>query len=186
MKGISEMATQNLIFIDESGANLGMTRSYARGVGGERIKMPAGMLHGPKLSMISAISVEEVVSSLYGEWSTDGDIFLAFIQKCLVPKLTPGKKVVMDNVPFHKMQSVREAIEATGAELEFLPAYSPDFSPIENMWSKIKTILQKFSARNLKEFKKAIKVAFKSITQKDLLGWFKHCGYNVQLSGKPL
>jgi transposase len=173
------MPSKDLIFIDESGANLCMIREYARIVGGERIKMPVPAGHGPKLSMISAISVDEVVTSMYGEWSTDGEIFMTFIEKCLVPKLSPGKTVILDNVPFHKNKRVKEAIEATGAKIKFLPPYSPDFSPIENMWSKVKSILRKFAPRTLGDFKRVIKKAFTSISQTDLIGWFKHCGYVV-------
>lgn len=176
---MSEMLAKDLIFIDESGACLRMTREYARIEGGNRIKMPVPAGHGPKLSMIGAISVEEIVAAMYGEWSTDSDIFVTFIEKCLVPKLTAGKIVLLDNVAFHKNKRVREAIEATGAKIKFLPSYSPDFSPIENMWSKIKSVLRKFSPRTLDDFKKAIKKAFTSISTNDLLGWFRHCGYAV-------
>jgi len=173
------MLSKNLIFIDESGASLRMAREYARIVGGERIKMPLPTKHGPKLSIIGAISVDKVVASMYGEWSADGEIFATFIEKCLVPTLSVGKIVLLDNIPFHKNKRIKEAIEATGAKIRFLPPYSPDFSPIENMWSKIKSILRKYAPRTLGDFKKAIKKAFLSISSTDLLGWFRHCGYTV-------
>jgi transposase len=105
--------------------------------------------------------------------------FFTFIEKCLIPKLTAGKIILLDNVAFHKAFRIKEAIEAVGAKLKFLPPYSPDFPPIENMWSKIKTVLRKFSPRTLNEFKKAIKKAFASISTTDLLAWFRHCGYNI-------
>lgn len=176
---MSEMLVNDLIFIDESGASLRMAREYARTAGGERIKMLVPASHGPKLSIISAISAQEVVTTMYGEWSTDGEIFSTFIEKCLVPKLSAGKIVLLDNVAFHNTSRIQTAIESVGAKIKFLPAYSPDFSPIENMWSKIKTVLRKFSPRTLKEFKKAIKEAFASISTTDLLSWFRHCGYNI-------
>jgi transposase len=174
-----DMAADKLVVVDESGAHLNMTRAYARKYGGERIKEAVPVEHGPKLSLISAISTEEIVASTYGEWSTDGDIFIGFIENYLVPKLSAENTVVLDNIPFHKMEKVKKAIEATGAHLKFLPPYSPDFSPIENMWSKIKAVLRKLAPRTLKDFKKAIKVAFQSISKTDLLAWFKHCGYLV-------
>ncbi len=173
------MLVNDLIFIDESGASLRMTRGHTRVAGSERIKMPVPAGHGPKISIISAISADEVVTTMYGEWSTDGEIFSTFIEKCLVPKLSAGKIVLLDNVAFHKTSRIQKAIEAVGAKIKFLPPYSPDFSPIENMWSKIKTALRKFSPRTLSEFKKAIKKAFASISKTDLLSWFRHCGYSV-------
>lgn len=174
-----DKAAKDLVVIDESGAHLNMTRLYGRGYGGERIKEAVPVEHGPKLSIISAINTEEVVASTYGEWSTDGDIFMGFIENCLAPKLSAGQRVLLDNVAFHKMGKIRKAIEATGAQLQFLPPYSPDFSPIEYMWSKIKAILKKLAPRTLNDFKKAIKVAFKSVSKSDLLAWFEHCGYKI-------
>ena len=161
-------------------------RGNARSYGGDRVKMSVPADHGPKLWLISAISSEEVLAALYGEWSTDGDIFFEFINRCLVPNLSKGKIVLMDNISFHKAKRVEEAITSTGATLKFLPAYSPDFSPIENMWSKIKTVLREYAPRALEAFKEAIKEAFKSIAKKDLIAWFKHCGYAFKPIRKPL
>ena len=85
----------------------------------------------------------------------------------------------MDNVSFHKVVGVKEAIEETGAILLYLPPYSPDLSPIENMWSKIKSSLRRLSPRTRGQFKRAIRIAFESVSKKDLVSWFKHCGYNI-------
>lgn len=172
-----DIAAEKLVVVDESGAHLNMTRLYARNYGGERIKEAVPMEHGSKLSIISAISTKEIVASTYGEWSTDGDIFTGFIENYLAPKLSAENIVILDNIPFHKMEKVKKAIEATGACLKFLPPYSPDLSPIENMWSKIKTVLRRCAPRTLKDFNKAIKIAFQSVSETDLLAWFKHCGY---------
>ena len=95
------------------------------------------------------------------------------------PKVIGGKIVLLDNVAFHKTLPIQEAIESVGAKIKFLPPYSPDFSLIENMWSKIRTVLRKFSPRTFNEFKKAIKKAFASVSKTDLLSWFRHCGYNA-------
>lgn len=179
MNDMLDMAAEDLVVIDESGANLNMTRLYARNYGGERIKEAVPVEHGPKISIISAISTEEVVASTYGEWSTDGDIFMGFIENCLAPKLSAGQIVLLDNIPFHKMEKIRKAIEVTGAHLKFLPPYSPDFSPIEYMWSKIKAVLKRLAPRTLIDFRKAIKLAFKSVSKTDLLAWFEHCGYII-------
>ena len=171
----------NLVIIDESGCHLNMFLPYARACGGERISMPAPFIKGNKLSIIGAISINSVESALYGEWNTDSDMFLEFIQQNIVPRLTKDKVVILDNIGFHKKEAVVSAIESTGAKILFLPPYSPEYSPIENMWSKIKQILRKLSPRSIAEFSKAITHAFKSITKSDLFGWFKHCGYKVGL-----
>lgn len=167
-----------LIFIDESGANLRMESSYARIEGGQRIKLPVPCERGPQISMISAISTKKIEAALYGEWATNGEIFLTFIEKELSPKLKKKHIVIMDNIKFHLQAAVAASIEAKGAKVIFLPPYSPDFSPIENMWSKIKNTLRKLAPRTLKEFHKSIQIAFKQVSKSDLLGWFKHCGYS--------
>ncbi len=156
-----------------------MCRDYARNFNGERIKYGRPYPRGNKFSILSAISLRGVKASIYGKWSVDGDIFLTFIDKQLSPKLRQGDIVVLDNVNFHRMDKVKAIIESRGAKLMYLPAYSPDFSPIENMWSKIKAILKKHSPRTAGQFGKAIKIAFESISKKDIAGWFKHCGYKI-------
>ena len=151
-------------------------------MGGIRIKYSCPYSRGNKHSIISAVSSSGVEAALYGEWSTDGSIFLDFIKRQLVPRLNKGKIVIMDNVGFHKVVGVREAIEESGARLLFLPPYSPDLSPIENMWSKIKSSLKKLAPRTRSQFRKAIRIAFEGISRKDLVAWFKHCGYNISVN----
>lgn len=168
-----------LIFLDESGANLSLCREYARSFDGERIKHGCPHPRGNKFNILSAIDLSGVKASMYGKWSVDGDIFLTFIEKQLCPKLKQGDIVVLDNINFHYMEKVKIAIESKDAKLIYLPAYSPDFSPIENMWSKVKAILRKYAPRIERQFNKAIKIAFKSISNSDIAGWFKHCGYRV-------
>jgi len=170
---------ERFIFIDESGVHLGMHRAYGRIEGGQRIKWAVPYPRKKRYSVISAIGLDEIKTSLYGDWSTDGAIFLTFIRDCLCPKLVRGDTVLMDNVAFHKSKQVRTLIEKTGAHLLFLPPYSPDFSPIEMMWSKIKSVLKKQMPRTEREFRKSIKKAFLEVTQNDLFAWFKHCGYKV-------
>lgn len=173
---------KNLIFIDESGANLRMSSAYARAEGGERVKMPVPCERGPQISMIGAISINKVEAALYGEWATNGDIFHTFIERNLVPQLKTRHIVIMDNIKFHLQVRIREAVESTGAKIIFLPPYSPDLNPIENMWSKVKNTLRKLAPRTTINFKKSIKVAFEAITKSDLIEWFKHCGYKSGLT----
>jgi len=163
-----------------------MESTYARAEGGQRVKMPVPYDRGTQFSIIGAISTRKVEAALYGEWATDGEIFLSFIEAELAPQLKAGHIVVMDNIKFHLQASVAKAIELKGAKAIFLPPYSPDLSPIENMWSKIKNTLRRLAPRTLKEFKKSIRIAFKEITEADLINWFKHCGYLCGLDRIPL
>ncbi len=156
-----------------------MHQAYARALGGQRIKMPVPFNRGTKYSLIGAITYNKVLAAMYGEWATNGEIFNEFLENYLCPKLKPYHKVVLDNVSFHKTESARKNIEKTGAQVIFLPPYSPELTPIENMWSKVKIILRKLAARSPKDFHNAISVAFKSISKNNLLAWFQHCGYLV-------
>ena len=168
---------EQLIFLDESGANLKMSMVYGRGYPGQRIIEASPFNRGTKLTLISAISIRKVEAALYGEWSVNGLIFTQFLEYCLIPQLKAGDIVCYDNVSFHKVADAQKLIESVGARLIYLPPYSPDLNPIEMMWSKIKIYLKKQAARTLETFQKAIKIAFESITSQDLKGWYKHCGY---------
>ena len=176
---LQNIDTKDLIVLDESGCHLGMNLPYARAKGGARVKMPQSFIRGTKITMIGAISIEKVEAAIYGEWNTDSEIFTAYVEQKLVPILSKGKVVVMDNVRFHCSKQVKELIESTGARILFLPPYSPELSPIEPMWGKVKQVLKKYSPKSMKEFAKYIKIGFESITSDDLLGWFDHCGYSI-------
>lgn len=173
----SLLNASNFIFLDESGSHLGMNRLYGRGIRHERIKSFAPFNKGTRVTLIAAIGIEEIKAAMFGQWHINGDIFLQFIRECLVPVLQPGQFVLMDNLSAHKVSGVRESIESTGARLVYLPPYSPDLSPIELAWSKIKAYLRKKVARTFDELQQAICEAFASITPSDLLAWFEHCGY---------
>lgn len=154
-----------------------MTPRYGRAYGKERAVIMAPYQRGHYMTMISAISINKIEAAMYGQWSGNGEIFLTFLESYLCPVLLPEHVVIMDNVRFHKIQGVYEMIKATGSELIYLPPYSPELNPIEEMWSKIKWILRKLSARTIATFQKAIKKAYESINQSDLSGWFRHAGY---------
>ena len=109
----------------------------------------------------------------------NGDIFRVFVEQVLAPTLCDGDVVVMDNLPSHKVKGIEEAIQRRGAQLLYLPPYSPDFSPIEECWSKVKTWLRKAKARTVDALYEAIEHAFDEVTKSDLAGWFRHCGYTV-------
>jgi transposase len=167
----------DIIVIDESGANLGMTSDYARAEGGQRAKAPKPGDSGQKYSMIGAITLTAILSVTYLEMAVNSEIFQAFIENFLIKKLGPGKYVVLDNVKFHKNKTVINMIEATGAKVVFLPPYSPDLSPIEKMWSKIKTILKQHKPRTDAEFYDALAIALHAVNSEDLENWYQECGY---------
>jgi transposase len=111
------------------------------------------------------------------ESATDAEVFLAYVEQVLAPKLRPGQVVVMDNLSAHKVAGVREIIETAGVRLVYLPPYSPDFNPIEPCWGKVKLCLRALKARTLETLDQAITQALASITPDNALAWFHHCGY---------
>ena len=177
---MSQIDPQRLVFQDESGATTEMTRRYGRAPRGERVAegTPAG--HWRTLTLLGAMSLEGVMAAMTVESPTDGDVFLAYVEQVLCPRLRPGQVVIMDNLPAHKVEGVRGLIEAVGAELLYLPPYSPDFNPIEQAWSKIKQQLRSAKARTLETLEVAITQALAQITIQNATAWFAHSGYAIQ------
>lgn len=158
-----------------------MTRDYARALCGERAHGYVPRNRGTVTTMIGALGLEGVRAMMTVEGATDGEVFEAFVQQLLVPKLNPGDIVILDNVGAHKPQSALDRIRAAGARVMFLPPYSPDLNPIECCWSKIKALLKKFEALTLATLDAAIARAMELVTPGDAQGWFIHCGYRAQL-----
>ena len=127
--------------------------------------------------MISALRVDGSTADMVVDSATDGAVFLTYVEKILAPTLKEKDLVIMDNLAAHKMSAIVAAIEATGAEVRFLPPYSPDLNPIEKMWSKIKAYLRKEKARTQEALWQAIGAALKTISASDAFNWFKSCGY---------
>ena len=131
--------------------------------------------------MIAALRLNGAAAPMVIEGATDTAVFRAYVKHVLVPTLSKGEIVVLDNLSSHKGVEVEEMIEYAGAELWFLPPYSPDLNPIEKMWSKVKEILRAIEARCTEELYGAVGVALVQVTPKDAIGWFKSCGYrNMQ------
>jgi transposase len=172
-------APQTLVFVDESGSHQAMARDYGRAPRGQRAPGAKPVQRGRHVTMVGALGLVGVVAAMMVEGFVDGAAFLAFVQKVLVPQLHPGQVVVLDNLKAHPVAGVRKAIQAAGARLVDLPPYSPDFSPIEECWSKIKTILRTKAARTLEQLWQAITEAFAAITSQDAQGWFTHAGYRA-------
>jgi len=173
----AELDARRLVFIDESGAKTNMTRLYGRSFNGQRVVDAAPHGHWCTTTMLSAIRVDGSKAPMVIEGPTDADVFEAYVGQVLVQSLGPGDIVVLDNLAPHKQPGVIEAIEATGAEVWFLPPYSPDLNPIEKMWSKIKAFLRKAKARTWDALLAAIKAALQEVTASEARGWFQSCGY---------
>ena len=129
--------------------------------------------------MISAISLTGIITSINLLGSIDGLTFEAFVIRKLVPKLWQGAVVVWDNYSIHKGKEIEKAITDVGAKLIYLPPYSPDFNPIENLWSKVKNILRSFGARTYKDLDLAIAYAYSQVSLKNIHSWFSHCCYCI-------
>jgi len=167
------------VFLDESGVTTEMTRRYGRAARGERVHdaVPAGHWH--TLTLLAALSLGGVRAAMTVETPTDGDVFLAYGEQVLGPRLEAGEVVILDNLPAHKVAGVRALIEARGAQLLYLPPYSPDFNPIEQAWSKIKELLRALKARTLPLLDDAVTAALAAITPDNAVAWFRHCGYRI-------
>ena len=165
------------VFIDESGAKTNMTRLRGRAPCGERLVEHVPHGHWHTTTMISAIRLTGVEAPMVIDGPMDAMVFRGYIERMLVPTLHAGDIVVMDNLSAHKAAGVREAIEAVGASLLYLPPYSPDLNPIEAMWSKVKQSLRGAAARSSRTLLTAIGDALRSVTLDDARGFFKGCGY---------
>jgi len=174
---VKNIEEKDLIFIDKSGVNLAIVRLYARSLKGSRAQEKRPNKRGKNVSVIGAISVKKVLTSVNLIGRKDALIFEAFIIRKLVPKLWKGACVLMDNCSIYMEKKVEKAIKKKGAKLIYLSPFSPEFSPIENSWSKLKKILRSLKTTNYQELGKAIEFAFEQVTSENLWNWFTHCCY---------
>jgi transposase len=171
------MNTQRLVFIDESGAKTNMTRLYGRAKAGNRAVDDTPSGHWCTTTMISSVRLDGSTACMVVDGATTKDVFRAYVEQILLPTLIEGDIVVLDNLSAHKNQEVKNLIESVGAQLWYLPPYSPDLNPIEKMWSKIKSILRKLKARTEEALIEAIAKALEAVNSSDAKGWFESCGY---------
>lgn len=150
-----------------------MTRLYGRCLGGERIRETTPGGHWKMQTILGAMSLRGMIATMTIEEATDADIFLAYLDHVLCPKLKPGDVVVMDNLSVHKVDGVRQRMEQCGAELLYLPPYSPDLNPIEKAWAKLKQILRSVKARIAEALDLAITDALPLITADNAQAWFR-------------
>jgi transposase len=148
-------------------------------LGGARTTEAVPRNYGASTSMIATLSIDGVEAPMLIEGSVDTLVFNAYCEQVLRPTLIPGDIIVLDNLGAHRASRIEEVAASCGAQVLWLPPYSPDFSPIELMWSKVKAYLRKVKARTQNELEKAIAEALETITISDCLNWFRHCGYQV-------
>jgi transposase len=176
---LKKIVHNRLKFIDEAGVTTIMTRLRARAAPGERIREAVPKNYGQSTSMLSLMSLSGVETTMLVEGAVDTICFDVFCQEFLRPCLKAGDVIVLDNLGAHKASQIEVIARQCNASVIWLPPYSPDFSPIELMWSKLKTYLRKSKARSKAELDRAVAEGLKLITESDCLSWFKHCGYQV-------
>lgn len=165
------------MFLDESGAKSNLTRLYGRCPVGQRLVAHVPHGHWQTSTIISAIRLTGPFAPAVFDGPADTDIFRAYVQQVLAPALRPGEIVVMDNLAPHRAAGIASAIHAAGADVLYLPPYSPDFNPIEAMWSKVKAHLRKAAARTFETLCQAVNDALTRVTANDCRAFFHNCGY---------
>ena len=178
--GIGAIAPERLVFLDESAVLTSMARRDGRSPRGQRAtaKVPFG--NWKRLSVLSALGIEGVLATMSVEAATGGVAFAAYLEQVLLPVLRqhkPDAVLVMDNLRPHKTPEVQAVLDGSGFPYRYLPAYSPDLSPIEPAWAKVKSDLRRVAARTVEALQQALAPALDSITAQDAAAFFRHCGY---------
>lgn len=175
-----DLEPERLVFIDETGASTKMARRYGRSRRGERCRAPIPHGHWKTTTFVGGLRLGGMTAPMVLDGAMHGAAFLAYVEQVLVATLKPGDIVVMDNLPAHKPVAVRQAIERAGAELRFLPPYSPDFNPIEMAFSKLKAFLKKAAARTVDDLWDAIAVGIDTFTPDQCQNYFAATGYDCE------
>ena len=168
---------RKLVFLDESGTNINMSRSYGRALGGARVVDKVPFSKPKSTTILSTMRLDGSIAYTTYEGGTKRDNFIAYLKDTLIPTLKPWDIVVMDNLRTHHMEEVRTVLAESKILLMYLPPYSPDLNPIEMLWSKVKAYLRKVKKRTVEALTAAIEQAMKQITPEDCKGWFRKAGY---------
>lgn len=171
------MKPESLVFIDETWASTNMAPTYGRGPRGQRVEgiVPHG--HWKTTTFLAALRIDGITAPCVFDRAISGASFLAWVQQALVPTLRPGDVVIMDNLGAHKVDGVRAAIEAAGAEIAYLPPYSPDFNPIEQVFAKLKTLLRKAKARTVDALWTVIGTLLDQFAPRECANYIANAGY---------
>jgi len=168
------------VFVDETGASTKMTRLYGRCLRGERLVAPVPWGHWKTTTFIGALRQHGLVAPCAFDGPINGDKFRAWVEQVLVPELKQGDIVILDNLPSHKVEGIRTAIENAGASLRYLPSYSPDLNPIEQWFAKLKALLRKAAARTFDALIQAIASALETFTPNECANYLANSGYRRQ------
>lgn len=172
---IAKVDPSRLVFLDETGAKTNMTRRYARARKGERAVAHTPCGHWHTTTLVAALTIRGTMAPMVLDGPMDGLSFEAYMRQCLIPALPENAIVVMDNLGVHKPPAIAELIKKAGATLWYLPPYSPDYNPIELMWSKVKATLRHMQARTQEALWNAIAAALDAVSPNDCQGFFRHC-----------
>lgn len=172
---LPELDKNKLVFLDESGVNIDMTRIYGRSLGGSRCVDKAPITKPQSTTILSSVRLNGETAFTTYQGGTTCERFTDYLKNMLVPTLDPDDIVVMANMRTHHSKAVKELIDELKINVIYLPPYSPDFNPIEKMWSKIKSVLRKLKARSASDLKSSVDTAFNLISANDCSGWFDSC-----------
>lgn len=168
-----------LVFLDETGAKTNMTRRYGRGKSGERVRDVAPQGHWNTTTLVAGVNRRGAVAPMVLDGPMDRVSFECYVEQLLIPEIAPGSVVVVDNLSAHKSPRIAALLHEANCELRYLPPYSPDFNPIEQMWSKVKNHLNGAKARTQQGLRHAIAKALSQVTASDAEGFFLHCGVGI-------
>jgi transposase len=175
---LAAVEPERLVFVDECGTHTSLAPIYGYAPRGERLRLSVPRLRGKSTKVLSSMTLEGMGPTLAVEGATTARVFETYVREVLAPSLREGQIVVMDTLGAHRPKRVRELIERRGCELLYLPAYSPDYNPIEEAFAKIKNLLGKVAARTKEALVEAIGVALSAVTARDVRGFFEHAGYH--------
>ncbi len=176
-KKLAGLDPEDLVFLDEMGANTAMQRTHGYAPRGQRVPAKAPLAGWQAVTFVAALSAGGLLAPWALQGAMNGDWFLAYVEQVLVPALRPGMVVVMDNLPSHKVDGVERAIQAAGCRLLYLPPYSPDLNPIENAFSKLKRALRDWAARTVEGVYEGLRQSITRFFPAECLNYFRHCGY---------
>jgi transposase len=175
-----DLDPDRLVFIDETWASTAMARTHGRAPRGERLRMGVPFGHWKTTTVVAGLRLSGIVAPMVLDGPINQRAFEAYVEQILVPELEPGDIVIMDNLSSHKSPAVRTAIEAAGAELRFLPPYSPDFNPIEMAFAKLKALLRKAAERTVDGLWRTIGVLIDLFTPTECANFFTATGYQPE------
>ena len=165
------------MFVDETGTATNMARRYGRSPRGQRLVAAVPHGHWKTLTFVAALRLDRIDAPMVIDQAMNGEIFKAWVEQCLAPTLSPGDIVMMDNLPAHKVKGVRDAIEARAAKLVYLPAYSPDLNPIEQLFAKLKAMLRKAAERSIDGLWRRIGLCLENYPPSECANYFRNAGY---------